>query len=668
MPKWEVVGGADKGGILVRKGPEVSSPAEAERLATGSIVEQVVLNGGRIHYRLVSGKGPAEGWVTTRLPDKDLLVPAPESTGISWDQDAPDEPPMESVMDVPTEDTPLGSRWHLRCDGSRPPAEAPYARSLIDLSLEEISALPQFRGTLKNTMKIKEFRENVDKVRPGAHWGIRFPHNFDMLREAGAPWLTRAFHRAGTLPPDNRVVSLKVHELSTDSTAAESMGGQGMKGWLEVAYEKPHPMLHNDLFVKLPFPYTPQNERTKNSFNSMPDEPEIMVNRLFGPTLPFRIPKYYYGDISYETSNYILISEKIPYKTTSWLEGGKDMVLAPNEVEPRIVKFKDYEMPKDGKEQYVAAMRCLGRMAAEYHSGGLGPKEVLMHLFLRMPDSPLEGMGRKAFADAVRKPDGLAGVFQTPAEALASGVGDANRQSVVMASMFGSQMAEFVTNAPAIYPELQDRKYLKQWYMEAMEVAYYTWEIRLFNSLEASYMAMLHGNLAADNAWYWRNEEGTLEAGLLDFGGASHVNIASNFTMSWIMGEPAMLKDHWQDLLRAFVDGVRENNGPETIVYDELLVSVGLAFALSSPLVGGNVQQLFKMHKRAEWTTFKDRWDPVVNDRFLNRNYTCAIRTTILVWRSMNLYENFKEWRKANEHWFPKKAPFECPDIPSCIS
>mmetsp|Transcript_49650 Transcript_49650/g.106391 ORF Transcript_49650/g.106391 Transcript_49650/m.106391 type:complete len:576 (+) Transcript_49650:64-1791(+) len=71
---WEVVGGSDAGGVLVRTGEKLSSSAVEERLATGSFVEELMLKGGRLHYKLCQGKGPAEGWVSLRMKDTDLLV------------------------------------------------------------------------------------------------------------------------------------------------------------------------------------------------------------------------------------------------------------------------------------------------------------------------------------------------------------------------------------------------------------------------------------------------------------------------------------------------------------------------------------------------------------------------------------------------------------------
>jgi len=70
---WEVVGGADKGGILVREGADLKSKECSERVSTGALVEEVELIGQRLHYKLCEGTGPEEGWVSLTLKDKPLV-------------------------------------------------------------------------------------------------------------------------------------------------------------------------------------------------------------------------------------------------------------------------------------------------------------------------------------------------------------------------------------------------------------------------------------------------------------------------------------------------------------------------------------------------------------------------------------------------------------------
>lgn len=73
--RWEVVGGAEKGGILVREGEDLKSMACNERLATGSTIEELALVGQRLHYKLLSGSGPGRGWISLKVGGKDLVCP-----------------------------------------------------------------------------------------------------------------------------------------------------------------------------------------------------------------------------------------------------------------------------------------------------------------------------------------------------------------------------------------------------------------------------------------------------------------------------------------------------------------------------------------------------------------------------------------------------------------
>mmetsp|Transcript_76922 Transcript_76922/g.135537 ORF Transcript_76922/g.135537 Transcript_76922/m.135537 type:complete len:375 (+) Transcript_76922:67-1191(+) len=73
---WEVVGGADKGGILVRSGQGTTSEQLSDRLGTGTFVEELELAGERLHYKKLRGSGPETGWVSVSLKDKALLVKA----------------------------------------------------------------------------------------------------------------------------------------------------------------------------------------------------------------------------------------------------------------------------------------------------------------------------------------------------------------------------------------------------------------------------------------------------------------------------------------------------------------------------------------------------------------------------------------------------------------
>ena len=76
-PQWEVIGGLDKGGIIVRLGYDLSAEKLPERLGTGAVLEEVDVVGARLHFRKITGNGPKTGWVSLRMQDKILVVQRP---------------------------------------------------------------------------------------------------------------------------------------------------------------------------------------------------------------------------------------------------------------------------------------------------------------------------------------------------------------------------------------------------------------------------------------------------------------------------------------------------------------------------------------------------------------------------------------------------------------
>ena len=82
MTFWRVIGGGDKGGIIVREAAETSS-SQLQRLETKALVRELQLEGERLKYELLRGQGPSVGWVSTKLKEKELL----ERLDISKDKD-----------------------------------------------------------------------------------------------------------------------------------------------------------------------------------------------------------------------------------------------------------------------------------------------------------------------------------------------------------------------------------------------------------------------------------------------------------------------------------------------------------------------------------------------------------------------------------------------------
>ncbi|OLQ08832.1 Stress-induced-phosphoprotein 1 [Symbiodinium microadriaticum] len=90
---WEVVGGVDKGGILVRAGRELASREEDGRLSTGALVRQEELVGERLRYTRLTGTGPSSGWVSLKVKDKPMVVKS--------DRTEPLDPPKAAAKAEP---------------------------------------------------------------------------------------------------------------------------------------------------------------------------------------------------------------------------------------------------------------------------------------------------------------------------------------------------------------------------------------------------------------------------------------------------------------------------------------------------------------------------------------------------------------------------------------
>jgi len=84
---WKITGGREKGGVVARKGHEVTSSELQARLSLHALVEELDMKGDRLHYKLISGTGPPEGWVTVRVMNQGIVKNlALKTTREEWDK------------------------------------------------------------------------------------------------------------------------------------------------------------------------------------------------------------------------------------------------------------------------------------------------------------------------------------------------------------------------------------------------------------------------------------------------------------------------------------------------------------------------------------------------------------------------------------------------------
>lgn len=460
-----------------------------------------------------------------------------------------------------------------------------------------------------------ELKETCNENRPGDYFGITFPHSEAQLRdrEWGHEWLTRAFHAAGTLPTTNRVTRI------VDSREFVG-GGAGLKCIINVEYESDAPYLHKKLFIK--FPHKMGSDRYYVSCLWDHDRPEVVFNIWLSSCVPCRVPKFYFGDICTETTNFILITESVPFASGPPCPPG----LAPGEVEPPYDKFKDWELPAPGAAAYYrACVRAMGKVAGKYKSNDLCPTGHPALNASRLFPMPPPHSGS------------LAGL---------PGLSESDR---AIKPKQADQVIKFISQvARRIYPdEITDERFLSEWKGQVLHCAEYQQEIGIFKRMNPDYVTLTHNNLQIDNAFFWRDEAGEVEVGCLDWGILTCFDVAASL-QGCLTG---MLYDdfeaHFDDLVVEFLRSYEENGGPRL---DPDVVKLHFHLGVTGWAVSllGVLTNIYKFTKEAEFATIESMSDPRIMDRFHVRAQTTQLYFMLRYWRRKNPYSVFTKWLRDN--------------------
>lgn len=532
MPRqvWEVIGGGETGGILVKKGKKTSSDKYADRLSTGARVEEIEKEGDRLHYQRLTGSGPKEGWVSIEIVKdrevKELLRRCEDAPA------APSKPaaPAKASAKAKSGYAPAPPEPEI-------PSTAP--RCLRPMNKVAADLVPcDFAPPFVKIMQKKKLLEACAKRCDGDMYGLKFPQTPEELvddSKFGCKWLTKAFQMAGTLDEDNsvkRIVTWRRFEG----------GGSGPKGKFEVEYEKPDESLDTVLFVKMPHPIW-ENEQQRfieEGQGKFGDNwgGEINFYRWLSPHIPFPGPKYYFGDLSRESTEAILINACV-----EWPEAGKTD-FGPYEVFPPCEKCEDYTLtcPQD---YYFAVMRRCGTFAGLAKADRLGDdlKNIKWH--------PTD--------------------IKTDVNALPGFPGTENSVRI-----FVEQVAPHWWTEPVKKKSFLD-KFVKEFY--AVQQGHK--QLAEYIYADPKYVALHHQNGNTDNVYFYKREDGTIDAGVLDWGSTAPMAISSGLMGSTISGLAEMLAEYDEDLVRCWVDSYHAAGGPP-IEYEQLLKRYRISTCISS--------------------------------------------------------------------------------------
>eukprot|EP00439_Symbiodinium_sp_Y106_P035832 s775_g4.t1 len=376
---------------------------------------------------------------------------------------------------------------------------------------------------------------NHSKKAPGVFYGIEFPWSAETLRDMGPEWLTKAFHRAGTLEPSNRVTHIKLDDRKV--TAGNNAG----KFLFEVRYARERPDLHRKLFAKVPHALTKETkqDRLSSSVLKQPmDFLEINTYRVAETYLPMRTPKFYFGDISNETSNYILITERIPFAE---LEGrAKGEALRPYEIEGPYDKCKDYELHGSGKEYYTLIMKMSAKLAAADKSFRMGSKSFLASNFGAPP------------------------VSTSPADFGVNFFGPSGDSAQATMQKLKIGIRFFSKTASMMFPDyVRSDAYIEKFTRTMMTFQAYAREIDYWKHLDHDFIALGHANLNVDNAYFWRDEHGKLDCGVLDWGGFGSACVGHKLYWYINCAEWDNNRDNLRFYVETFVETYHAEGGPK---------------------------------------------------------------------------------------------------------
>jgi hypothetical protein len=400
--------------------------------------------------------------------------------------------------------------------------------------------------------------------------GLPFPADPAGLLSGGAAFLTNAFRASGVLRENSVARISDFQEISGGST--------GRKVVLSVEYDRPTADLHTELFVKFSRDLDdPLRDRGKTQMES-----EVRFASLARvPQFPIAVPDPQFADYHARSGTGILITERINFGV--------------NGIERQYHKCLDYEMPAP-LEHYRALLTALARLAGTHRSGRL-PADQTAHF---------------------------------PLDVRAATVGDRQPLSLDKLERRVKQLGEFIDTHPGLVPTgIGSSEFMARLADDVPRLARYEDAVAEHLAADADYVALCHWNANIDNAWFWRDGDGTLRCGLMDWGCVSQMNLGMALWGAISGAETEMWDVHLDDLLDLFVAEFQRYGGPRlkpdrlrrhTLLYAAVM---GVAWLLDVPAL---------IRKRFD-TAPASRMDPRIRDDEGVRAPLQMLSNLLLLWQ-----------------------------------
>jgi hypothetical protein len=419
---------------------------------------------------------------------------------------------------------------------------------------------------------------------PGDLMGHSIPADSDALRAGGARFLTDAFRANGILAADNRVTRITRFEPSAG-------GSTGRKLLLSVEYQEQLPGLHRDLFVK----FSRDLDDAIRDRWKIQMELEVrfaLLSRM--PDFPIAVPQCYFADYHPESGTGILITQRIEFGS--------------GPIERHYQKCLDYEMPEP-LEHYKALIKALARLAGT-HKAGRFPEAIVQQLPFDLSKLTVSRHVPYTAAQLQKKV---------------------------------SNYAEFAARFPQLLSKsLTTPEFIAQLAHEIPRLADCEQAVKQFLQSKPELIALCHWNAHVDNAWFWRDAQGELVCGLLDWGHASQMNLGMAISGCLTGAEPDLLITHLDELLALFASEFTRC-GAAPVDVAELKLHASLYHAISGLLILD--APILIQRAIPDLSQAGSRFDPRIKTDELARAQLQMLSLYLSLWQNQNFGMALDEFR-----------------------
>jgi hypothetical protein len=404
--------------------------------------------------------------------------------------------------------------------------------------------------------------------------GLALPAHSAALLEAGTWFLTEAFRAFGVLASDNHVTRITRFE-------ACPVGSTGEKLFLSVEYTRAEPDLPRDLFVKFSRDFRDVfRDRRRGEL-----EAEIRLAQLSRvPSFPVAVPAACFADFHEASGTGLIITAQIAF--------GQDGI------ENLHRKCMDHELEAP-LEHYRAIVTALARLGGAHKAGRLSPQAEALFPFdlasvLKEDPIGLDEMGM--------------------------------RERV-------TRFAEFAALYPQLLPEhVRTPEFITKFEYDALRFLRHERDVKQYLHAQPDFIALNHFNAHIDNAWFWRDAEGALQCGLLDWQRARQMNIAYSLWGGLCGASLEIWNHHLDELLNLFIDEYHSHGGPkldkaELVLHLTLYAAmIGLAGLINAPYL-----VLFRLPEAANAT---GPLDPVFKKNESARSFLHIFTIFLNLWKT----------------------------------